>query len=129
LDSAYSWGGPKSGTATFWAFRAFRDFDGKGGRFQDVSLNTSEGGEVSLFASRDESSTKLVAVLVNRDPLVAATVRITLDGCAEARSYRVFRFVAGASGLVSQPPGPVDHNRISDVLPPYSLTVLDVLTE
>jgi len=129
LDSAYYWSGPATGTATYWAFRAFRNFDGKGGRFQDVSLSTSEASQVSLFASRDEASSKLVAVLVNRDPLVAANVRIALDGCAQPRSYRVFRFVAGADGLVSQPPGPLERNRLSETLPPYSLTVLDVVTE
>ena len=92
-------------------------------------MSTSEASQVSLFASRDEASSKLVAVLVNRDPLVAANVRIALDGCAQPRSYRVFRFVAGADGLVSQPPGPLERNRLSETLPPYSLTVLDVVTE
>ncbi len=128
LDSAYYWGGPAAGTATFWGFRAFRNFDGNGGRFQDISLQTSEGSGVSLFASRDAESRKLVAVLINRDPEVAATVRVTLDGCANPVSYRVFRFVSGSNGFQPQPSGALDVKRIVETLPPYSLTVLDVVT-
>ena len=128
LDSAYYWGGPAAGNATFWAFRAFRNFDGKGGRFQDISLTTSETGNVSLFASRDAANSKLVAVLVNRDADVTATVRIALDGCAKAVSYRVFRFVAGSQELTQQPSGAVEGKVLAEALPPYSITVLDVVT-
>jgi glycosyl hydrolase family 44 len=128
LDSAFYWGGPNLGTATFWAFRAFRNFDGQGGRFQDVSLATSESSQVSLFASRDADSSKLVAVLVNRDPQLSASVRVVLDGCAQVVSYRAFRFVSGSNGLSLEPSKPLDDKRISETLPPYSLTVLDVVT-
>jgi hypothetical protein len=129
LDSAYYWDGPATGSATFWAFRAFRNFDGKGGRFQDISLSTSGGGSVSLFASRNEASSKLVAVLVNRDPDVSASVRVALDGCARPRAYRVFRYVAGGSGLSLVPSAALDGKGIAETLPPYSLTVLDVDTQ
>ena len=129
LDSAYYWGGPAPDSATFWAFRAFRNFDGKGGRFQDISLTTSDAGNVSLFASRDAASSKLVAVLVNRDPDVTATARIAFDGCAKAVSYRVFRFVAGGRGLTQQPSAAFDGKAVSEALAPYSITVLDVVTQ
>lgn len=128
LDAAYYWSGPSAGTATYWGFRAFRNFDGKGARFQDFSLQTSEGGNVSLFASRDAASSKLVAVLVNREPKVAAMVRIALDGCAEIQSYRVFRYVSGSDGFSSQPAQSFDARTLTETLPPYSLTVLDVIT-
>jgi len=68
-------------------------------------------------------------VLINRDPLVAATAQVTLDGCAEFHSYRVFRFVSGADGFISKPAGAADGKRISEILPPYSLTVLDLVTQ
>jgi hypothetical protein len=128
LDAAFYWDGPKKDSATFWAFRAYRNFDGKGGRFQDVSLTTRESEGVSLFASRDAGGTKIVAILLNRDPDISATVRLELDGCARVASHRVFRFTAGSSGLLPQPPGQADEQGISETLPPYSLTVLDIDT-
>jgi hypothetical protein len=128
LDAAFYWDGPKTGTATFWAFRAFRNFDGKGGHFQDISLATRESETVSLFASRDATSSKIVALLVNRDPKQAANAHLKLDGCAKITSHRVFRFVSGSSGLLSQPPGQVEEQEIVETLPPYSFTVLDIDT-
>src|SRR6185369_6769788 len=50
LDAAFHWGSLKQGTPAYWAFRAFRDFDGKGARFQDISVATREPAKVSLFA-------------------------------------------------------------------------------
>ncbi|HET7543363.1 MAG TPA: glycoside hydrolase family 44 protein [Polyangiaceae bacterium] len=129
LDAAYYWGGPAVGTATFWGFRAFRNFDGKGGRFQDIALTTTEHSSVSLFASRNETNSKLVAVLVNRDPKVSTNVRIALDGCAEIVAYRVFRYVSGSEGLTPQPSGTIDRKYLTETLPPYSLSVLDVDTQ
>lgn len=129
LDSAFYWAGPQKNTATFWAFRAFRNFDGKGGRFQDISLSTREADSVSLFASRDEGSTRLVTVLVNRDPQQTANATITLDGCAHVSAYRVFRYLAGAKELEEKPAGKTDGQRIVEELPPYSITVLDLDTK
>ena len=39
LTSAYYWTSPADRSPSFWAFRAFRNFDGEGGRFLDRSCN------------------------------------------------------------------------------------------
>jgi len=128
LDAAFYWNGPAVDTAAFWAFRAYRNFDGKGGRFQDLSLTTKAGGNVSLFASRDVGGSKLVMVLLNLDPNVQATGQVELDGCGEPLSQRAFRYVSGGDGLLAQPSENAQGNGLSINLPPYSLTVLDVDT-
>ena len=38
VQAAFYWDYPDTGTPAFWAFRAYRDFDGKGGSFQDESV-------------------------------------------------------------------------------------------
>ena len=126
LDAAYYWDGPKAGSATFWAFRAFRNFDGQGARFQDLSLVTEETGNVSLFASRNPDGSKIVAVLVNRNPNVVVSTELKLDGCGRVASRRVFRYVSGSSSLLAEPPGTLDGSRLTESLPPYSLTVIDL---
>src|SRR6185503_4133793 len=65
VTSAYKWGSPAPRTPGFWAFRAYRNFDGKRGRFQDWSVPVKgEGTLVSLFGSRDAGRSRLVAVLL-----------------------------------------------------------------
>jgi len=126
LYSAYMWDGPKPGTPAFWAFRAYRNFDGKGGHFLDESLPTREEEQVSLFASRDTARGHVVAVVVNRDPLHEVAANVALDACGAPASYRAFAYRAGANGLEEAPVTTQD-GGLRVTLPPYSFVVLDVL--
>jgi len=124
--SAFYWQGPAKGTGTFWAFRAFRDFDGAGGHFLEQSLPTREGRNVSLFASRDAAGGHVVAVLVNRDPVFAATTSIGLGACGRVKSQRLFGYEAGSSALTERKPDAERSDKLVTTAPPYSITVFDV---
>lgn len=126
LDAAYYWGGPHEGTGTFWAFRAFRNFDGNGARFQDLSLPTQEAEEVSLFASRDEAKQKLVAVVLNRDPVHTISAQIELRGCAAMGRRRVFAYAEGRASLSEEKPGAARGQTFTESLEPYSLKVIEL---
>jgi Glycoside hydrolase family 44 len=126
IDSAYYWGGPKKDTGTFWAFRAFRNFDGAGGHFFDLSVPTREAEKVSLFASRDESHKHIVAILVNRDPLFQVTARVGLGSCGSVRAQRIFSYAAGSTNLVQRTAAPPTSAEVLIDLQPYSITVLDL---
>jgi hypothetical protein len=122
LDAAFFWGGPKSGSAAFWAFRAFRNYDGKGARFLDHSVSTTEAPGVSLFASRDASGSHVVAVLLNLDPDFAAVADLNVQSCGAVRSRRVFRYGSGSKTIVEDKS---DEPETELSLPPYSLAVVD----
>jgi hypothetical protein len=128
LDAAFQWGDLMPGTATYWAFRAFRNFDGQGGRFQDVSVPTKEIEGVSLFASRDHAKTRLVLVLVNRAQGLEVTANIALKGCGRAVSSRLFSYGADSKELT---PGSatITENALKATLAPFSFSVLDVQLE
>jgi len=60
---------PPDRSPAFWAFRAYRNYDGKGGRFLDWLVPASSAyGLSSVFASRNESGDRMVLVLLNLDP-------------------------------------------------------------
>ena len=126
VSSAFYWTYPPDGSPGFWAFRAYRNFDGAGGRFLDWSAPVK--GEVplaSLFASRDEGKSHVVAVLLNLDPRAPLDARISLAGCASSAALRAFSYRGGPEGLVR-----VDATLAADdvqvVVEPYSFTVLDL---
>lgn len=123
LDSAFFYSGPRVGSPVFWAFRAYRNFDGKGARFLDVSLPTKDLERVSLFASRDEARTRIVAVLINKDPTFAVTARIKLDLCGASSARRVFGYRADSKALTEMETDGKD-SRIK--VPPYSIAVIDL---
>jgi hypothetical protein len=126
LDSAFFWGGPNAGTPAFWAFRAYRNFDGKGGRFQDLSIPTREGDNVSFFASRDEANTEVVAIVINRDPTLAMRTQVALPGCGEAAAYRAFSYGPGSTELKETSVTNSADGTVTTTVAPYSFTVLDI---
>jgi hypothetical protein len=129
LDAAFYWNGPKKGTATFWAFRAYRNFDGKGGRFLDVALPTREADKVSLFASRDDSGSHIVAILVNRDPAFAVHAQLELPACGRPVSRRVFVYGPGSTSLTEANDPGAHAVRAPITLDPYSFAVVDLQIE
>lgn len=125
LDSAFLWGDVKEGTPSYWAFRAYRNFDGQGARFQDVSVATREMAGVSLFASRDAAMTRLVLVLVNHNQTLKVTGRVALQGCGSAVSSRLFSYAADSKGLTAGP-SEIASDAVVATLEPFSFAVLDV---
>ncbi len=126
LDSAFYYGGPKLGTGTFWAFRAFRNFDGRGAHFEDTALSTREDEKVSLFASRDAAGTHVVLVVLNRDAEFSVRARLLMDTCGSVSSYRVFGYGRDSSTLLEEPSQPSVDGMPTVTLPSYSLAVVDV---
>ncbi|QSQ28473.1 glycoside hydrolase family 44 protein [Pyxidicoccus parkwayensis] len=126
ITSAFFFQYPPEGSPVFWAFRAFRDFDGKGGHFEDTWVPAKAADGTSLFVSRDESGKKLVAVLLNFDPDEAAQAQIELKGCGTLDSVRVLGYSGAPGGFAEQTPGAKAEGSLTQRLPPYSMTVLDL---
>lgn len=122
VDYAFYWFAPPKNTPAYWAFRAYRNFDGKGGRFLDRSVPTKMDSNVSLFASRDESGKHLVLIALNLEPSTTAKTKIELNGCGAIAQARRFTYAPGAAA-------PTDDGAITSLdvqLPPYSISVFDV---
>jgi len=121
LTSAYYWSYPPDGSAAYWGFRAYRDYDGAGARFQDVSLDAKAFTGASVFASMSPDGAKLTAVVLNLDPKAAFDADVALDGCGEVSARRVFSYSGGAKGL--EPKKADVKAPVS--LEPFSINVLE----
>lgn len=124
LDSAYYWGAPPKGSAAYWGFRAFRNFDGKNGHFLERSLDTGMSNDVSLFASRDEGGKHVVLVALNLNPTTAAKANIAMNGCTPIATSRRFSYDAHASAFVDE--GVRSGGTLNETLAPYSINVFDI---
>ncbi|HVQ28715.1 MAG TPA: glycoside hydrolase family 44 protein [Vicinamibacteria bacterium] len=129
VTSAYYWTYPAERSPAFWAFQAYRNFDGKGARFQDRSLPTTGQADLaSLFASRDEAGERMVAVLLNHDPKSALEARLDLGTCGAIVEQRAFVYAGGKDGFAPTPSAPPDGTTLVHRAPPYSITVVDLKT-
>jgi hypothetical protein len=126
LTSAYYWPTPAENSPAYWAFRAYRNFDGNGGHFLDRSVPVRVQGELaSMFASRDPEGRHLVAVLLNFSPRSELKAHVALDGCGSVATSRAFTYVGGEAGFASLP-APPSAGAVALSLPGYSITVLDL---
>jgi hypothetical protein len=126
LTSAYYWTSPAERSAAFWAFRAFRNFDGNGGHFLDWSVPArSDAALSSLFGSRDADGTHVVAVLLNFAALSSLSSRVSVQNCGSISAARAFTYTGGEGGFtkfdVTSTP-----DAVQAIFPPYSITVLDL---
>lgn len=127
LDSAYHWGDLKETEPAFWAFRAFRNFDGNGARFGNEALAVTETEQVSLFASRDagRQNERLVLVLINRSAQSELAARVALEGCGEVASSRLFSYAEHSTGL-KEGKATLEGAAVAATLAPYSFAVVEL---
>ncbi len=140
VEVAYYWRVPRDRSATYWAFRAFRDFDDHGARFQDelVAVARDVPNGAHMYVSRDPSGKKLVAILLNFSTDAAFRADLTLRGRDGAQaphvaSTRVFDYLnAAPGGLTARATGSgarIAGDHVLTDVPAYALTVLEVTLE
>jgi hypothetical protein len=126
VTSAFYWTHPPAGSPSAQGFLAYRNFDGKGGRFLDWYLSTTSPSGVSLFASRDEAGKHLVAVIVNMAADETRLAQVDVQSCGPVASHHTYAFADGSPGFVAQAPSQGSPSSIEQTLPPWSITVLDI---
>ncbi len=125
LTSAYYWGTLEPGTPGYLGFQAFRNFDGKGAHFLERSIPATGAHNVSLFASRNMDSTKVVAVLINLNAERDISASITLGACGGVTSVRVFGFGPGSKKSEELANEGRGTDTVREVfVPPYSVRVV-----
>lgn len=122
VDMASYWQSPPVDSPAGAAFRLYRNYDGNGSHFGDLSLPcTSTASPIAVFAARHSDTGEIDVVLANEDPAQSATVRLNLGG--DSRTMDRFQITAGSSQI----------SRLSPVnsgdalsLPAFSLSMLRV---
>ncbi|MBM7112367.1 glycoside hydrolase family 44 protein [Archangium primigenium] len=129
LTSAFLFTYPPAYSPTFWAFRAYRNFDGKGGRFLDTYVPSrfdSDVNEQSLFASRSDDGRHMVAVALNLSPNTARNTQVELKGCGNVTGARLYTYRGDATGFAPNPSLLQSGSTVQTVLSPWSMAVLDL---
>src|SRR5262249_36216714 len=122
--SAFYWGAPPQTSPSRFGFLAYRNFDGKGGRFLDLYVPTTSEGGVSLFASRDANGKHLVVIALNLSPPTGYAAQLDVASCGAVASRQAYVYTDGASAFAPSPAAQGDAG--DQPLPPWSITVLDL---
>jgi hypothetical protein len=125
LTAAFYWAEPAAGTPTFWAFRAFRNYDGKGARFLDFAVKSEPTQGLSVFVSRDEASSRFVVIALGLEPGAGSQLELDTSSCGELEVVRSFSYAGGAHGIALDPAAPAGRKPGLSV-PPYSLKIIEL---
>ena len=125
VSHAFYWTYPKKPKPAYWAFRAYRNYDGNGGHFLDRIVPTTSPSGVSLFASRDEAGKKWVLVALNFSADRPFDASIALNGCAQPSGVKSFVYTGGEQGFVAGD-AKVEGSSLKAKLPTTSITVVEL---
>jgi len=125
VSHAFYWTFPKKPKPAYWAFRAYRNYDGAGGHFEDSIVPSSSPSGTSLYASRDESGKKWVVIALNFSGDHPFEATINLEGCATPTSVKAFRYANGDSTIVPST-ATIAGAGLAVKLPPYSINIYEL---
>jgi Glycoside hydrolase family 44 len=114
------------------AFTAYRNFDGGGSNFGDVSVkaSSSDPSKVTAYVSRDSSTpNRVVIVAINRDVATQTTGFTGISVTGSARIYRISASTAAVQstiGPVSVGTQAVTGQSFQVDLPALSVTTIDI---
>jgi hypothetical protein len=125
LASAFYWTQPSTNLPGFWAFRAYRNFDGAGAKFDSLSIDTASAPGLSLFASRNPDETRYVLVALNFQRTKRVAARVRLQGCPNPDRIRAFEYTGGETGFAKSKCD-LTGGSLTLVLEPYSISVIEL---
>ncbi len=122
VDAAFYFPWPEKGSLAASAFRAFRNYDGRGSAFgsESVAVHAEADPLASVFTSRAPDG-KLVVVALNLNPEASLDLNLDTGACGSPAPSRVWT-LAGPGGLL---PAPVPAGAARFLLPPWSLAVVE----
>ena len=125
LDMAVRWGTPAIGSYAANAFRMYRNYDGAGGKFGDVSVSATAPNvdEVSAFASVRSTDGALTVMLVAKTLSGETPTTVSLAGFNAGGAAQRWQLDAGNTITRRTDLGP-SGSSIGLTLPAQSITLL-----
>ena len=126
LDLATIWGEPQPTQPGAYAFRMYRNYDGKGSRFGDVgvSASSSDQGQLAVYGAQ-RSSDKATTVMVVNKTDGELTSPLTVAGCAVRGPVQSYTYSpADLTTIVHSDGVPVRGNTVTATYPANSITLL-----
>jgi hypothetical protein len=109
LDLATMWGEPQPAQPGAFSFRMYRNYDGAGSRFGDVSVSaaSSDQGQLAVYASQRSSDKALTVMVINK----------TAEDQTSSLSIAGFRSLAKAQRYTYSPANLNEIVRGDDLVP------------
>jgi hypothetical protein len=125
LDLATRWASPPAGSPVHTAFAMYRNYDGRGSGFGDLSIATDvpQPDDLSAFAAVRTSDGKLTVMIVNKVLDGTTTANVSLANFAAATKAEAWQMTA-KNRILRLTDVPVSGSTLSLDVPAQSITLL-----
>jgi hypothetical protein len=128
LDLATLWGPPNPTDPGAFAFRMYRNYDGSGGSFGDVSVSaiSADQGRLALYAAQRTSDGALTLMIINKTG-TDLTSNVALANFTALGAAKVYQYgAANWTAIVPQPDLSIGLNGFTATFPAWSITLVVV---
>ena len=128
FDSPYSDGAFTPSSPGAYAFRVYRNYDGAGSRFGDVSVQaaSSDQSQLSIYAAQRSGDGALTLVVINKSG-AGQTASLSIANLTGAQTAQVYRYsAANLAAIAHLPDQSLSGNGFTADYPADSITVLVV---
>jgi hypothetical protein len=126
LYYAAYWMYPPLDSPGSFAFRIYTNYDGKGSRFGDTSVDTasSDISVVGSYAAIDSKTGKLHLMLINKNPETATKVQMKLNNFLSKPDAEVYMYSQSNLNKLQLSTVPLTTEDNVLTLPPYSISLV-----
>jgi hypothetical protein len=124
LDLATRWTTPDPSTPTYKAIKLFRNYDGQGSAFGDISVSATAPNPdlLSVFAAQRTAGSALTIMAVNKDLSGSPLVNLQLANFTAGGSVQVWQLTAG-NAITRLADATVSASTLTVTLPVQSITL------
>ena len=126
LDLATLWGPPKSTEPGAYAFRIYRNYDGKGSTYGDtwVRSTSTDQGKLALYGAQRSSDKAVTLTIINKTGQ-DLTTDLALQGFSPAANAQVYSYSsANLNAIARQPDLAVNATGFRATYPANSITLV-----
>jgi beta-glucanase (GH16 family) len=126
LDLACLWGPAGNSDPWAYAFRMYRNYDGAGGSFGDISVASSSADpdKLAIYAAQRSLDRALALMVINKTNTDLSS-SVSFTGFTPVGPAKVYLYSAGNLGaIVQKPDQPVAASGFSATFPTSSITLL-----
>ncbi|MEV4145483.1 glycoside hydrolase family 44 protein [Amycolatopsis sp. NPDC049691] len=125
LDLATIWGEPKPTDPAAYAFRMYRDYDGAGSKFGDVSVSaaSTDQGQLAIYGAQRRCDGALTLMVVNKTGAELGSP-LSIAGFGTGKAQRFTYGPGDLSSIVRGADLPVNRGKVTTTYPANSITLL-----
>jgi hypothetical protein len=128
VDLATIWDPPAANQPGAFAFRMYRNYNGQGGAFGELSVSaaSADQGQLAIYAARRAVDGSLTLVIVNKTG-GELTSSVALSGFSPVATAQVYRYgPANLSAIMRQPDQALSASGFSATFPANSITLVAI---